>query len=133
MSRKQRPHLHVVLSTTSTFNVSKIIQQHSIVFSVTLFSARFEMCNNSRYRHHQELLLTPPPPPPKNPQKTPKAKSTDFERRTCKLLYISCPRFENAVPRTPRCIKVNERTLWRTLIIIRKQLLTRVPRKSLHF
>lgn len=67
MSRKQRPHLHVVLSTTSTFNVSKIIQQHSIVFSVTLFSARFEMCNNSRYRHHQELLLTPPPL-----QKTPK-------------------------------------------------------------
>lgn len=128
MSRKQRPHLHVVLSTTSTFNVSKIIQQHLIVFSC----ARFEMCNNSRYRHHQELLLTPPPPP-KNPQKTQKAKSTDFERRTCKLLYISCPRFENAVPRTSQCIKVSERTLWRTLIIIRKQLLTRVPRKSLHF
>lgn len=65
MSRKQRPHLHVVLSTTSTFNVSKIIQQHLIVFSC----ARFEMCNNSRYRHHQELLLTPPPPPTPPPKK----------------------------------------------------------------
>lgn len=72
MSRKQRPHLHVVLSTTSTFNVSKIIQQHLIVFSVTLFSARFEMCNNSRYRQHQELLLIPPPKKTKKQKKTSK-------------------------------------------------------------
>lgn len=87
MSRKQRPHLHVVLSTTSTFNVSKIIQQHLIVFSVTLFSARFEMCNNSRYRQHQELLLIPPPK--KKPKKQKKPQKGQKHRFWKKNLQIT--------------------------------------------